>query len=228
MNKTKCTERMRPLLILAIAVTTVILWLPSQLLAYSFDFQGTVLYDSHVKKAQGAGFQQYFTGNLNLNNGGSLTFNRNNGSSIYHNPDPGNFLWGQFTQGGVDFFYAYGNNGNTPGIRMGAVWWTTPTTITAYGVALTNVYGIVFHLDGSFFTQGDLIAQRLQDFLFNTGVYSSIHGVIPLTGCSLINGGGFLGAITSNQFPKPPEVPLPASLWFLGCGLLVVWRRLKN
>ena len=215
-------------MILAMAVTMVILWLPSQLLAYSFDFQGTVLYDSHVPSTQGAGFQQVFTGTFSPGNGGSLLLNRNDGSSIYQNPTPGNFLWGQFTQGGVDFFYAYGNNGNTPGIRMGAVWWTKPATITAYGVTMTNVHGIVFHLNGSSFTQGDLIAQRLQDYLFNTGVYSSINGVIPLSGCTPIVGGGFLGVLTNSQLPKPPEVPLPASLWFLGCGLLVMWRRLKN
>lgn len=227
MNKTGFTHKNRPLLILVVTVMAVFLWLPSQLLAYSYDFQGTVLYDSHVGSTSGAGSGQVFTGNFNTDDGGALMFNRDSGSSVYNNPT-GDFLWGGFTQGGVDFFYAYGSDGNDPEIRMGAIWWSEPRNST-----MSGINGVVFHLEGYHFTPGDLIAKRLAKYLFDSKAYSAPLS-IAVAECSPVAGEAFLGIFTSNQLPTPgamastSQVPLPASLWFLGSGLLVVWRRLKT
>ena len=226
MNKTRFTHKNRSLLILVIAVTAVILWLPSQLLAYSYDFQGTVLYDSHVGSTGGAGFGQAFTGSFSTDNGGSLMFNRDGGSSVYNNPSPGDFLWGGFTQGGVDFFYAYGSGGNDPEIRMGAIWWSQPPNST-----MSGIYGVAFHLEGDHFTPGDLIARRLAGYLFDSKAFNVPLSIV-VAECRPVAGEAFLGIFTDNQLPAPPppspsQVPLPAAIWFLGSGLLVIWRRLK-
>ncbi len=221
----------KPLLASMIAIVAVLLCLPAQVVAYNYNFQGTVLYDSQVGSSQDAGYGQNFTGSFSTENGGSLSFNRADGQNNYQQPDSGDMMWGNFTQDSVDYVYAYIKNNNNPDIKMGAIWWNAPKTITTYGTS-RQIFGVAFHLEGDEFAIGNDIVQRLENYL-NTGIYTDIAESVPLTGCSLVSGNAFLGVFTDKQVldnnkNTSSEVPLPSTIWFLGSGLLALWRRKRN
>lgn len=204
MNGSILTQKKRQLLILVMAVTVITFWLPSQLLAYSFDFQGLVVQDSLANiplvRDHPNDYFRTFTGSVSTENG-FLTFDPKYGSHTYQNP--GDLLWGGFKQSGFDYSYVFSSDGKEPGARMGIIWF--------------EGYGIAFH-----FIDSSLDVGGLANFLDSD---------------TRPAGSGFFGIFYSSDGPFPiipiiptsqSQVPLPASLWLLGCGLLVVWRRQKK
>lgn len=194
-------------------------------MAYNLDFAGTVLYDSQVGSTSGAAFQQKFTGSFFLEPDGLITFNRNLGSAFYSNSPSDDFYIGELTQNENIFHYVYSRDSDNPNIRMGLVWWTSqPTSITTHSSRITDIYGVVFYLNGNNFTAGNRIANQLEDYIFQQKTFNIIQGSIPITGCSLSSGEGFLGVITSSSFATESSlpVPLPSSLLLLICGLIIL------
>ncbi len=210
----------------------LLLLVPQGVGAFSYDFSGTVLYDSRASSYVLPGFGDAFTGTLELSD--TLIFINNRAGTTYE--DFGTVAGGNFSQGGQDFFYAL-SQGNSDHSQMGMVWWSNPKSFRVRGKYYKDVYGLTFYLDGSLlYTPAQLVFMRLSDYLANgylptfTGGSSTLH----YTGCSLATGTAFLGII-QNPFVKtkgtpddPATVPLPASLWFLGSGLIFLMRYRKH
>jgi hypothetical protein len=140
-----------------------------------------------------------------------------------------------FNQGGHDFFYAL-SQGDSDHSQMGMVWWSNPKTFRVGQIYFKSVYGLTFYLDGSMlYTPAQLVSMRLADYLVDGYLPTFTGGSSTLyyTGCTLAAGTAFLGIIeTPFVKMKDPEdsssaVPLPASLWFLGSGLLFLMRYRK-
>jgi len=210
----------------------LLLLAPQGVEAFSYDFSGTVLYDSKASNYIRPGFGDAFTGTLEL--GDTLIFINSSAETSYE--DFGVVTGGNFSQGGQDFFFAL-SQGDSDHSQMGMVWWSNPKSFRVRGEYYKNVYGLTFYLDGSLlYTPAQLVSMRLSDYLANgylptfTGGSSTLH----YTGCSLAAGTAFLGIIetpfvkTKDAADDPSEVPLPASLWFLGSGLLFLMRYRKH
>lgn len=200
--------------------------------AFSYDFSGTVLYDSRASNYVRPGFGDAFTGTVALKE--TLIFVNNRADTTYE--DFGTVAGGNFSQGGQDFFYAL-SQGNSDHSRMGLVWWSDPKSFRVRGKYYKDVYGLTFYLDGSLlYTPAQLVSMRLSDYLANgylptfTGGGSTLH----YTGCRLATGTAFLGIIqtpfveTQGTADDYSAVPLPASLWFLGSGLIFLMRYRKH
>ncbi len=200
--------------------------------AFSYDFSGTVLYDSRASNYVRPGYGDAFTGTLELND--TLVFVNNSAETTYD--DFGTVAGGNFSQGGQDFFYAL-SQGDSDHSQMGMVWWSNPKSFRVGQKYFNNVYGLTFYLDGSLlYTPAQLVALRLSDYLADgylptfTGGGTTLHYL----GCCLATGTAFLGIIETPFIKKndvaadPSAVPLPASLWFLGSGLLFLMRYRKH
>ncbi len=218
-------------LMLLAVVFLLLLLTPKGVQAFSFDFSGTVLYDSQAAGSFCPGIGSDFEGSLALADD-SLTFFNTGAETFYQ--DFGAVSGGYFNQGEEEFFYAF-SQGDTATSQMGMIWWSDPKSFRVMDRYINNVYGLVFYLDGALLhTPTQLVAWRLADYFASgylptfTGGGSTLHYV----GCGVASGTAFLGIIETpfvvNQSANNSAVPLPASLWFLGSGLLFVVRRRKK
>ena len=210
----------------------LLLLTPQGAAAFSYDFSGTVLYDSAASNYVRPGFGDAFTGTLELSD--TLVFVNSRADTIYE--DFGTVSGGNFSQDGQDFFYAL-SQGDSDRSQMGMIWWSNPKSFRVGQKYFNNIYGLTFYLDGSLlYTPAQLVAMRLSDYLADgylptfTGGSSTLHYL----GCGLASGTAFLGIIetpfvkTKSTAEDPSAVPLPASLWFLGSGLVFLLRYRKN
>ena len=210
----------------------LLLLAPQGVEAFSYDFSGTVLYDSEASNYVRPGFGDVFTGTLELSD--TLVFVNGRADTSYE--DFGTVSGGNFNQNGQDFFYAL-SQGNSDHSQMGMIWWSNPKSFRVGQKYFNNIYGLTFYLDGSLlYTPAQLVAMRLSDYLADgylptfTGGSSTLH----YTGCSLASGTAFLGIIETPFVKRkaivedPSAVPLPSSLWFLSSGLVFLLRYRKN
>ncbi|RLB69256.1 MAG: hypothetical protein DRH07_11085 [Deltaproteobacteria bacterium] len=210
----------------------LLLLVPSGVWAFTYDFSGTVLYDNKASNYVRPGFLDAFTGTLELSD--TLMFVNSSAETTYE--DFGVVTGGSFNQGGQDFFYAL-SKGDSDHSQMGMVWWSNPKSFRVGYKYFNNVYGLTFYLDGSLlYTPAQLVSMRLANYLVDGYLPTFTGGSSTLyyTGCSLAAGTAFLGIIET-PFVKMDDpagdssaVPLPASLWFLGSGLLFLMRYRKQ
>jgi len=220
-------EKITLLLFLGFSLTLILL--PRNVQAYSFDFSGTVLFDSKASSNCLPGFGDSFTGSLSLDDD-LLNYTNVRRSTSYD--DFGGVTGGYFSQGKQDFFYAF-SQGEEASSQMGMIWWSDSRNFKINGLHLGNVYGLVFYLEGStVYTPGQLIALRLTEYMANgflptlTGRNQNPHYL----GCQVLDGEAFFGVIQDPFIAAQSSsaVPLPASVWFLGSGLLFLVRRRKK
>ena len=205
---------------------------PQGVEAFSYNFSGTVLYDSKASNYVRPGFGDAFDGTLELND--TLVFVNSRAEITYE--DFGTVSGGDFSQDGQDFIYAL-SQGNSEHSQMGMVWWANPKSFRIGYKYYNNIYGLTFYLDGSLlYTPAQLVAMRLSDYLADgyLPTFTGGSSVLPYTGCSLAAGTAFLGIIetpfvkTKDNRDNPSAVPLPASLWFLGSGLIFLLSYRKS
>ncbi len=202
---------------------------PQNVLALSFDFSGTVLYDSKASSFGFPGFGHHFKGSFSLAND-FLTFENSKAGTSFK--DLGSVTGGYFNQEGGDFFYAF-SQGQDASSQMGMVWWDDPRDFTIGKRFLGDIYGLVFYLEGStLYTPAQMIAWRLAEY-FATGILPTLTGGGPnpyYYGCQLADGTAFFGVVETPFIADQSSaaVPLPASVWFLGSGLLFLMRRRKG
>lgn len=204
--------------------------------AYNFDFSGVVLYDSQKADlgfsfGHSPGRGDQFSGSLNDEN---LDFaNLMVAGSEYH--DFGALQAGAFTQNGLDYYYAF-SQGDGVHDRMGMIWWDQPRSFVVTGKWYEDIYGIAFYLEGSsFYTPAQLIADSLLSYLDKGYLNSLTEGrgnSLHYWGCQISVGTAFLGLLDEPQglYTEQPSsaVPLPAGFWFLGSGLLFLFRRRRE
>ena len=221
------------LLLSSLSLLLLLLPAPHIADAFSYDFSGTVLYDSRASNSVCPGFGDAFTGTLELND--KLVFVNGRAETTYE--DFGTVSGGNFSQDGQDLFYAL-SRGSSDHSQMGMIWWSKPKSFRIGQNDFNNIYGLTFYLDGSLlYTPAQLVAMRLSDYL-EDGYLPTFTGgssVLHYTGCSLASGIAFLGIIetpyinrTGDAADGPAAVPLPASFWFLGIGLLSFLRYRKT
>ena len=202
---------------------------PRNALAFSFDFSGTVLFDSKASSYCLPGLGDDFDGTLSLADD-LLNFENSNAGTSYE--DFGSVKGGYFSQDNRDFFYAF-SQGSEASSQMGMIWWSDPRNFQINGHFFENIYGLAFYLEGStLYTPAQLIAWRLADY-FATGYLPTLTGGgsdLHYMGCQIADGTAFLGLIETPFIvdQSSAAVPLPASVWFLGRGLLFLVRRRKR
>ena len=207
----------------------ILLVAPRNVLALSFDFSGTVLFDSKASTNCLPGFGDAFEGSFSLEDD-LLSFGNTRKSTSYE--DFGSVTGGYFTPGSQDFFYAF-SQGQEASSRMGMIWWEDPRNFTINNRFFGEVYGLVFYLEGSVqYTPAQLIALRLVEYM-TTGYLSTFTGGVHdphYLGCQIASGEAFFGVIETSfvEEKRSSAVPLPASVWFLGSGLLFLMRRRKK
>ena len=210
----------------------LLLLVPSGVRASSYNFSGTVLYDSQASNYVRPGFGDAFTGTLELSD--TLIFVNNRTETTYE--DFGTVAGGNFSQDGQDFFYAL-SQGDSDHSQMGMVWWSNPKSFRVGQKNFNDVYGLTFYLDGSLlYTPAQLVSMRLSEYLADgyLPTFTGGSSILYYTGCILASGTAFLGIIETPFIEKkdvaddPSAVPLPASLWFLGSGLLFLMRFRRN
>lgn len=206
---------------------------PSGVQAFTYDFSGIVLYDSKASDSRRPGFNDPFTGSLELTD--KLIFI--NGRTEIGYEDFGTVSGGNFTQGGQNFFYAL-SQGESHHSQMGVVWWSDPRSFRVGENFFNNVYGLTFYFDGGLtYTPAQKVSMSLATYLA-TGYLPTFAGggnSLSYSACTLATGTAFFGIIET-PFVKtkdvgdddPSAVPLPASLWFLGSGLLFLMRFRKH
>ena len=221
-------KKISPVILLVLLFTMFLV--PRNALAFSFDFSGTVLFDSKASNYCLPGFGHNFKGALSVGDD-LLTFENNNKPTFYE--DFGIVTGGYFSQEGSDFFYAF-SQGDDASSQMGMIWWSDPRNFTIGQHFFDNVYGLVFYLEGStLYTPAQMIAWRLADY-FATGYLPTLTGGgsnLHYLGCRIADGTAFLGLIETPFVAEQSSnsaVPLPASVWFLGSGLLLLVRRRKR
>ena len=219
--------------ILLLAGILLSLHVPHRVFAFTFDFSGTVLYDSNASSYICPGFGDDLTGTLSEYDHDLVFANHSSGTSY---EDFGDVSSGFFSQGNQNFFYAF-SQGDQTNSQMGMIWWSAPESFKIGTESFDNIYGLVFYLDGSLlYTPAQLVAFRLADY-FATGympTFTSGGSSLPYFGCEMASGTAFLGVIETpfvvnlTAANEPSEVPLPASLWFLGSGLIFYLKRRRR
>ena len=208
--------------LLFLGLFIALLLVPRHVLAYSFDFSGTVLFDSKASTYCLPGFGDSFEGSFSLEDD-LLNFMNTSKSTSYE--DFGSVTGGYFTQGSQDFFYAF-SQGQEASSQMGMIWWEDPRNFTIGNRYFGDVYGLVFYLEGTtLYTPAQMIALGLAQYMA-TGVLPTLTGGAPnphFVGCQVLDGAAFFGVIETPF----SNIPLPASIWFLGSGLLFLIRRRK-
>lgn len=207
-----------------------VLFLGTQnVLAFSFDFSGTVLYDS---RSIGSAYGDSFEGEFSSENE-SLFLKNSDTFSLYN--DFGVATGGYFNQDGQDFFYAF-SKGPDASSQMGMIWWSNPRTFqVGENLYHNNVYGLAFYMTGELsYTPSQMIAYRLADY-FASGYLPTLTGGgssldFYSSSCSCDCSSAFLGVIQEPMVSQQSSsaVPLPASVWFLGSGLLFLLRQRKK
>ena len=192
----------------------------------SFTFNGNVLYDSSSSWGRYPGYNDSFSGTVDLENGLLNFENLSTGSRF---DDFGEVTGGFFTQGGIDYYYAL-SSGSDGRSQMGVIWWSQPVNLYAGSLTGNNYFrgvsGLAFYLEGPMlYTPAQMIAMRLQSYL-ETGVLPSLYddrwNTLYMTGCRLDSGRAFFGLLESElpvQNQDSSAVPLPPSVWLLGSGV---------
>ncbi len=206
--------------ILVLTLGFLLVPLTSQALTY--DFTGTVFYDSLTADSYLPGLGDDFSGSLSLAGNGSLSFNNSSAGTQYN--EPGSVTTGQFTHNDIDYLYAY-SQGSEGSPRMGLLWWSDPMQIDIFGY---KVKGLAFYLEGYNYIPAYFMDQIINKYIAKGDLrYLPSDNFHPqYSGCQVQYGKAFLGLITEPFAPQ--AVPLPAPIWFLGSGLALLWRRNKN
>ncbi len=212
-----------------------LLMAPQSVLAFSFDFSGTVLFDSKASAGYLPGFGDSFKGSLSMEDD-ALGFMNTIKSTFYENL--GDVTGGYFKQNNQDFFYAF-SQGTEATSQMGMIWWSESRNFTINGRFFGDVngsggvYGLVFYVEGStLYTPAQMIAWRVVEYMA-TGVLPTLTGGTEnphYVGCQVLAGEAFFGVIQTPFVADQSSsaVPLPASVWFLGSGFLFLVRRRKR
>jgi hypothetical protein len=194
--------------------------------ALTYDFSGTVFFDSQTADSCLPGLGDDFRGSLSLTGNGSLSFNNNSTETQYN--EPGIVTTGQFTHNDIDYLYTY-SQGSEESPRMGLLWWSDPVQLDIFGY---KVNGLAFYLEGH-----NYIPAYFMDQIINKYIAEDYLNYLPsddfhlqYSGCQVKYGNAFVGLITEPFVPQtaPSAVPLPAPIWFLGSGLALLWRRNKK
>ncbi len=216
--------------IILLGLLFTVFLVPQNVLAFNFDFSGTVPYDSKASSYGFPGFGDHFDGSLSLADD-LLTSKNSKASTSYE--DFGSVAGGYFSQEGSDFFYAF-SQGDDASSQMGMIWWSAPRNFTIGQHFFGNIYGLVFYLEGStLYTPAQMIAWRLADY-FATGYLPTLTGGGSnphYLGDRVADGMAFFGLIETPfvvEQGSASAVPLPASVWFLGSGLFFMVCRRKR
>ena len=206
-------KKISPVILLVMLFTMFLV--PRNVLAFSFDFSGTVLFDSKAPNGPFPGLGDDFQGSLLGES--SLNFKNTDVPTFYQ--DFGSVTGGTFNQGGSDYYYAF-SQGQDASLQMGMIWWSAPRNFTVVGRSFDDVYGLVFYLDGSTpYTSDQMVVWCLAENF----TADSLQMLIGSGLSHNYEGASFFGVIEESL-----PVPLPASVWFLGSGLLLLVRRRKR
>ncbi|MCD6533764.1 MAG: hypothetical protein J7L25_06775 [Deltaproteobacteria bacterium] len=207
-------------------LTLGFLLVPQIAAAQTYDFKGTVFFDSQTKNSYQPGLGNDFSGSLSLTSDGSLSFYNNCTEKQYC--EPGTVTTGQFTLNEIDYLYAY-SQGSEGSPRMGLLWWSDPMQLDIFGY---EVKGLAFYLEGY-----NYIPAYFMDQIVNKYIAKGDNRYLPsdnfqpqYSDGQVKYGKAFLGLVTDPFVVKaePSAVPLPAPIWFLGSGLALLWRRNKK